>query len=174
MPLTNTTIRHVKAGSKTVKLFDELGLYLQISPKGGKWWRFKYRFQGKEKLLSLGVYPDVSLKQAREQRHAMRQLLANGIDPSAHRQLLKARHRQSAANSVEHIAREWFAKYAPRWSEHYADRLWRSLERDIFPWLGTIDIAALTAPQILSALRRIEKHAGPWKQHTACWAIAGK
>ena len=82
VPLTDTAIRNAKPGEKPVKLFDERGLYLEISPTGGKWWRLKYRFDGKEKRLSLGVYPDVSLKDARDRRDAARKLVADGIDPS--------------------------------------------------------------------------------------------
>ena len=84
MKLTDTAIRNAKSGEKPVRLFDERGLYLEISPRGGKWWRLKYRFAGKEKRLSLGVYPDVSLKDARDRRDASRKLLVDGIDPSEH------------------------------------------------------------------------------------------
>ena len=89
MPLTDVTIRNAKPGEKTVKLFDERGLYLEISPTGGQWWRFKYRFDGKEKRLALGVYPDVTLKDARDRRDAARKLLADGIDPSENRKAQK-------------------------------------------------------------------------------------
>ena len=85
MPLTDTAIQNAKPSTKTVKLFDERGLYLEISPAGGKWWRLKYRFDGKEKRLSLGVYPDVSLKDARDRRDQARKLVADGVDPSEHR-----------------------------------------------------------------------------------------
>jgi hypothetical protein len=85
MPLTNTTILNAKPDEKTRRLHDERGLYLEISPSGGKWWRLKYRFDGKEKRLSLGVYPDISLKDARERRDEARKLVANGIDPSENR-----------------------------------------------------------------------------------------
>lgn len=89
MALTNTKIRNTSPGKKTQKLFDERGLYLEVSPSGGKWWRLKYRFNGKEKRLSLGVYPDVSLRDARERREDARKLLANEIDPSEHRKARK-------------------------------------------------------------------------------------
>ncbi len=107
MSLTSTSIRNAKPGSKMRKLFDERGLYLELSPKGGKWWRFKYRFNSKEKRLSLGVYPDVTLKAARDRRVDARKLVANGIDPSANR---KAQEEASSrGNGFEVVAREWFA-----------------------------------------------------------------
>ena len=89
MSLTNTAVRNAKPGDKTIKLYDERGLYIEISPSGGKWWRFKYRYNGKEKRLSLGVYPDVSLKDARDRRNDARKLVANGIDPSVNRKAQK-------------------------------------------------------------------------------------
>jgi hypothetical protein len=99
MALTDTAIKNAKADGKTAKLFDERGLYLELSPNGGKWWRLKYRFDGKEKRLSLGVYPDVKLKEARDRRDIARKLLAEGIDPSENRKIQKAAHTDRAANS---------------------------------------------------------------------------
>src|SRR5271169_451957 len=101
MPLTDTAVRSTKPSQKTVKRYDERGLYLEVSPAGGKWWRLKYRFDGKEKRLSLGVYPNVSLKDARDRRDAARKLLADGIDPSENRKAQKAGRADRAANSFE-------------------------------------------------------------------------
>jgi hypothetical protein len=109
MPLSNTGIRTAKPEAKPRKLYDERGLFLLLSPKGGKWWRLKYRFDGKEKLLSLGVYPDVSLKQARERRDDARKLVADGVDPSENRKATKATRADRAGNSFEVVAREWFS-----------------------------------------------------------------
>ncbi len=106
MPLSDTAIRNAKPGDKAKKMFDGGGLYLEIAPSGGKWWRLKYRFDGKEKRLSLGVYPDVSLKNARARRDEARKLLANEIDPSENRKAQKAAKNERAANSFEVIARE--------------------------------------------------------------------
>ena len=136
MPLTNTTIRQIKPDTKTIKLFDGGGLYLQVTPNGGKWWRLKYRFNGKEKLLSLGVYPEVTLKMARERRHEMKTLLANGVDAGEYRKTLHASTTDKASNSFEVIAREWLTKFSPNWSTGHADKTTRRLEHDVFPWLG--------------------------------------
>ena len=107
MPLTDTSIRNAKPGAtpkgkttaKPYKLGDAGGLYLEVTPAGGKWWRLKYRVGGKEKRVSLGVYPDVPLKEARDRRDAARKLLANGIDPSDHRKALKSAKAERATNS---------------------------------------------------------------------------
>jgi hypothetical protein len=123
-------------GEKLVRLFDERGLYLEVSPTGGKWWRLKYRFNGKEKRLSLGVYPDVSLKEARDRRDASRTLLADGIDPSENRKAMKSARADRAANSFEVVAREWFAKYSATWAATHGDRILRLFERDIFRGLA--------------------------------------
>ena len=156
MALTDTKVKNTKAGHKTARLYDEKGLYLEISPKGGKWWRFKYRFNGKEKRLSLGVYPDVKLKKARDKRDDARRLIADGIDPAAHRKATKSAQSESAANSFEGVAREWYAKYEPTWSKNHANRILRRLERDVFPWIGKDPVAEITATELLSVIRRIE------------------
>ena len=156
MPLTDITIRTAKGAEKRQRLNDGGGLYLEISPAGGKWWRFKYRFDGAEKRLSLGVYPDVSLKDARERRDELRRLLASGVDPSANRKVQNAAKAQRAADSFETIGREWFAKQLPNWAAGHADKIIRRLENDVFPWLGNKAIAEITAPEVLSTLRRIE------------------
>lgn len=136
MPLTDTNARNAKPKPKPYKVSDEKGLFLLVTPTGGKWWRLKYRFDKKEKLLSLGVYPDVSVKRARERRDEFRKLLAEGIDPSANRQALSAARVQRSANSFEVVAREWFAKYSPNWAANHAERIIRRFERDIFAWIG--------------------------------------
>jgi integrase len=167
MALTDTQIRKAKPTEKTQRLFDGGGLYLEISPKGGKWWRLKYRFGGKEKRLSLGVYPDISLKEARERRDDARKLLANEIDPSENRKAVKAAKVERAGNSFEVVAREWYAKHSPNWSANHGDRIIRRLERDIFPWLGGKPIAEISAPQLLEAIRRIEQRGALETAHRA-------
>jgi len=165
MPLTDTAIRSVKPKDKTFKLFDSGGLYLEVNPSGGKWWRWKYRFGGKEKRLSLGVYPDVSLKAAREKRDATRQQLAAGTDPGQARKAEKLA--QAGAESFEAIAREWHAKFSPGWVASHGDRILRRLEKDLFPWLGMQPIAEIKAPHLLAVLRRIESRGAQETAHRA-------
>ena len=156
MPLTDTTVRNAKPSDKPIRLFDAGGLYLEISPAGGKLWRFKYRYEGKEKRLALGIYPDSSLKEARERRDEARKLLANAVDPGEAKKANKAAGLERAANSFEVIAREWFAKNIDSWVKSHSDKIIRRLERDVFPWIGNRPIAEITAPEILSVLRKIE------------------
>ena len=165
MSLTNTAIRNAKSEEKTHRLYDERGLYLEVSPNGGKWWRLKYRFNGKEKRLSLGVYPDVSLKDARERRDEARKLVANDIDPSEHRKTHKLANGEG--NSFEAVAREWFTKNSPSWSADHADRIKRRLENDIFPWIGGKPIGNIAVPELLSVIRRIENRGALETAHRA-------
>lgn len=167
MSLTDTAIRKAKPQKKTAKLFDERGLYLEVSPAGGKWWRLKYRFGGKEKRLSLGTYPDVSLKDARDRRDASRKLLADGVDPSENRKATKAAGADRAANSVEVVAREWFAKHSVTWAANHSNRIFRLFERDIFPWIGNRPISEVTAPELLVVVRRIESRGALESAHRA-------
>lgn len=167
MALTDTAVRNRKPGAKPAKLFDERGLFLLVTPAGGKWWRLRYKFDGKEKLLSLGVYPDVGLKDARTRRDDARKLLADGIDPGEHRKASKATKVERTANSFEVVAREWYGKYAPNWAEHHGDRILRRFERDIFPWIGGRPIAEIKAPELLAVVRRIESRGALETAHRA-------
>jgi len=157
MPLSDTAVRNAKPAAKPYKLPDEKGLFLLVHANGSKYWRQKYRYEGKEKLLSFGVYPDVGLKDARLKRDAARKLLADGVDPSEHRKASKAAKVERSANSFEVIAREWFAKHRDTWAASHADKIIARLENDVFPWLGGKAIAEITAPNVLEVLRRIEK-----------------
>lgn len=167
MTLTDTAVRNAKPGPKPMKLFDERGLFLLATPAGGKWWRLRYRFEGKEKLLSLGVYPDVGLKDARTRRDEARKLLANGIDPSVHRKAIKTAKADRAANCFEVVAREWYGKFSPNWAKHHGDRILRRFERDIFPWIGERPIAELKATELLAVVRRIETRGALETAHRA-------
>ncbi|MBR8367266.1 integrase arm-type DNA-binding domain-containing protein [Burkholderia sp. AU19243] len=167
MPLTDAEIRKAKPGEKPIRLFDGGGLYLEISTAGGKWWRLKYRFGGKEKRISLGVYPDVGLKDARDRRDEARKLLAKGVDPGEAKKAKRAASLERAANSFEVIAREWFAKYAPGWAASHADKIIQRLERDVFPWLGGRPIADIAAPELLTVVRRIEERGAHDTAHRA-------
>lgn len=156
MPLTDVKARNAKPAAKQFKLFDGDGLFLLVTPGGGKWWRFKYRFEGKEKLLSLGTYPEVSLADAREKRDAARKQVAAGVDPGAVRKACKAAMVAIAENSFEIVAREWHGKFTPTWTPGHADTIMKRMERDLFPWLGARSIGEIRAPELLAALRRVE------------------
>ncbi len=167
MSLTDTAVRNIKSRDKPFKLSDEKGLFLQVMPHGGKWWRFKYRFEGKEKLLSFGIYPDVPLAKAREKRDDARKLIAEGVDPAQQRKALKATRHNAAMNSFEMIAREWFVKMEPTWVPSHSAKVIRRLERDIFPWLGARPIKSITAPDLLKCLQRIEQRGAIESAHRA-------
>ncbi len=156
MPLTDTSIRNAKPSEKSIRLYDSQGLYLEVSPAGGKWFRLKYRFDGKENRMSLGVYPDVSLKDARVRRDEARKLLASGVNPSENRKAQKSARADGMANSFEVVAREWFAKHSPTWAANHSRGILSRLERDVFPWIGSHPTAVITAPDILTVVRRIE------------------
>ncbi len=156
MKLKDTHIRNIKPGTKLIKLFDGGGLFFQITSSGRKGWRLKYYYEGKEKCLSLGIYPDISLREARERRDEMRKLLANGIDPSAHRQTKKVDSAEMSANSFISIADEWLTKQRTVWTPGHQAKNRRRLERDLLPWLGKEAITNITVPQLLKVLRRVE------------------
>ena len=154
MPLSDTAIRNAKPSftpkgittDKPYKMGDSAGLYLEVAHSGGKWWWLKYRFEGKEKRLSLGVYPDVSLKDARERRDEARKLLANGVDPGENRKAAKAAKIEFQANSFEVIAREWLARMKTEWAYSHYYKVTLRLENDVFPWIGHKPITEVTAP----------------------------
>lgn len=154
--LTATEVKQAKPAEKPHKLADGGGLYLLVKPAGGKLWHYKYRFAGKEKLLSLGVYPDVRLATARKRHQVARDKLAEGIDPGNQRKVEKLTRHLASANSFEAVAREWFNQVMPTKSESYKTRTGRILEKDLYPPLGNRPIASITAPELLAALRRIE------------------
>ena len=156
MPLTDAEIRNAPPREKAYRLTDGFGMYLEVSPAGGKYWRFKYRFAGKEKRLALGVYPQISGKEARLRRDEARRLLANGVDPGIERKVQKTSTIERTANSFEAVAREWFARHSPGWAKTHADKIIARLEKDVFPWLGGRVIAEIKAPDVLSVLRRVE------------------
>lgn len=169
-PLTDINVKQAKYSEKPdfkSKQFYERGLFLKVTPSGGKWWRFRYRFDGKEKLLSLGTYPDVSLKDARERRDEMRKQIANNVDPGVHRHALDDARADTLANSFEVVAREWFTGHAPTLAKITSDKIIRLLERDIFPWLGKKPVAEIETAEVLSVLKRIEKRGALYTAHRA-------
>lgn len=155
--LTVTAINNAKPKDKAYKISDEKGLYLFVQTSGSKLWRFDYRFEAKRKTLALGAYPDLSLAEAREKRDAARKLIAHDSDPSETKKAIQAFKIEASANSLEVIAREWAASYFKNKSASHHDRTLRRIESYIFPWLGKKPISEITAPQILEAVKRIEK-----------------
>ncbi len=167
MKLSDTAVRKAKPEAKSYKMADGGGMYLEVMPTGSKYWRLKYRFGGKEKRLAFGVYPDVSLAQARERRDDARKLLANGTDPGVVKQAQKASKVELAENSFEVIAREWFVRHAPNWKENHSSKIIARLEKDVFPWIGARPIAEIAAPALLAAIRRIEARGALETAHRA-------
>ena len=171
MALTDTAVRNAKPKDKPYKLYDEKGLFLQVTPSGGKWWRFKYQFDGKEKLISLGIYPEVPLagkwydpkttkiwiSGARDKRDKAKELIVSDINPSDNRKAVKRTNEGNLVNSFEVIAREWIATKMQTKSEGYQKNVLRRFELYLFPWLGKRALSDITAPELLDVIRRIEK-----------------
>lgn len=157
MPLTDTAVRRAKPADKPQRLFDAGGLYLEVSPAGGKWWRLKYRFGGKEKRLSLGVYPDVRLAEARERRDQARKQLAAGTDPGQARKAEKEADRIAALNTLEAVARDWLGHRAQGWAAHTHDNIMASLQNHVFPTLGARPVSDITPAEIREAVKTIDK-----------------
>jgi len=167
MAVKDVTFRNAKPREKAYKIPAERGLYMLVKPNGSKAWRFKYRYLGKEKLLSIGMYPDITLADAIEARDSARKLLANKIDPGFDKQVKKRSAKLAAENSFEAIAREWYVKFSSKWTPSHGERILRRLEKDIFPWLGQRPISEIKAPELLSALRRIENRGAIETAHRA-------
>lgn len=165
MPLTDAQVRTTKPIDKPVKMADGGGLFLFVTPAGGKYWRMKYRYNGKEKLLALGVYPEISLSEARLKRDEAKQQLTNGSDPVQVKRAQKAASTERSANSYEVICREWLAAKRQVIEEgQYLKTLARQ-ENDVFPWLGVRPIAEITAPEILAVLRRVDQRGARYTAH---------
>lgn len=165
MPLTDTAIRNAKPADKPVRLFDGGGLYLEIAPSGGKWWRLKYRFGGKEKRYSLGVYPEVSLAAARKKRDEAREKLAAGIDPGEAKKAEKRASVLAAAHSFEVVARGWMDERKTSVEPAQHAKTLARMENDVFPWLGKRPIAEIDAPEILVVLKRVDGRGARFTAH---------
>ena len=157
MPLSDTAIRNAKPQSKPHKMYDSDGLFIIVTPAGGKWWRLKYRLGGKEKLLSLGTYPTIGLKEARDKRDEAKKLVANGVDPSAQRQAVKESVLSKEANSFEAVTREWFEKHVANLAPTYGKKVRSLFERQVFPVFGGKPIAEVEPTDILKAARHVEE-----------------
>ena len=157
MALTDTAIKKAQATDKLQKLSDGGGLQLHIVPTGGKLWRMAYRFDGKQKTLAVGSYPEVTLAQARERRDAARKLLASGVDPMAQRKADKTAKQSANANTFEAVARQWWGGWSPARSPRHADYVIRRLEADVFPAIGRRPIAEIEAPELVALVKAIER-----------------
>jgi integrase len=165
-PLSDIQVKNAKPQAKDITMFDGGGLYLLIGKlksdpdnkplPPSKLWRFKYRFAGKEKLLSFGTYPEITLADARQRREDARKLLANGVDPGEFKKSQKSARGELLADSFEFVAREWQAKFSGTWSTVHADTIKDRLEKEIFPWLGSRPVSEIKAPELLAVLRRME------------------
>ena len=156
MPLNDIKCKSLVSKDKSYKVSDEKGLYLEVMPSGSKYWRMKYYFGGKENRLAFGVYPEVSLKEARDKRDVARKQIASGLDPSQEKKLAKLTRSINAENSFESVAREWHSNQSEIWTPRYVKALLNNLEKDIFPVIGFRPISQITAPELLVALKKIE------------------
>ncbi|WP_163338826.1 integrase arm-type DNA-binding domain-containing protein [Desulfopila sp. IMCC35008] len=156
VPLSETKVRTAKPKKSPQKLFDGGGLFLLVTPSGGKLWNLKYRFNGKEKKLSLGSYPEISLAEARQRREEARTLVANEVDPGEIKKAQQAAE-SAQADTFEVIAREWHSRFAPTWAKSHAGKIIRRFELYVFPWIGTKEITSISAKEMLEVLRRVEE-----------------
>ncbi len=171
MSLNALKVRGAQPSGRAYKLFDERGLFLLVNPSGSKLWRFKYRHARREKLLSLGSFPDVSLAQARKLGAEARGQLTAGIDPAAARQAEKFKH-EAETHSFEMVANEWLAKFPPTWPESHSSKVTRRLERDIYPRLGKRPANDITPRELLQVLRKIEARGAIETAHSFCLSTA--
>lgn len=156
VPLTEAKVRKTKPQKSPQKFFDGGGLFLLVTPSGGKLWNLKYRFNGKEKKLSLGSYPEISLAEARQRREDARTLVANEVDPGEVKKAQQAAE-SAQADTFEVIAREWHSRFAPTWAKSHSGKIIRRFELYVFPWIGTKEITSISAKEMLEVLRRVEE-----------------
>ena len=166
MPLTDTAVRNAKPSSKPYKLTDGQGLYLLIN-SAGKYWRLDYRFFGRRKTFAIGVYPDITLADARDRRGQARKLIANGNDPGAIKQAKKLADKLTVSNTFEAVAREWHEKQSAKWVPKNSARVLSLLVRDIVPYIGRTSISHVTARELLNAVQKIEKRGNIETAHRA-------
>jgi integrase len=154
--LNDAIIKNAKPSDKTITLKDGGGLFLYVEPNGSKRWCFRYRFNDKPCLLSLGLYPNVTLKEARLEREHLQELIKDGINPSSQRKAEKSTPDGYHPNCFEMAASEWYNEHKDTWNKSHGERIIRRLEKDVFPWIGKKDIAQITAPEVLTVIRRIK------------------
>lgn len=173
MKLNEQKCKHASREKDGAKLFDGHGLYLELNKNGSKYWRYKYRFHGKEKLYSIGVYPEISLKEARELHREAHKMVSLGSDPNEMKQEQKRESMLNAENTFESIAREWLTKHRHKVSEGHAQTIEYRLEKEILPALGRRPIRDITAPEILAMLQKIEKR-GAYEMAKRCKQYCGQ
>jgi integrase len=156
MSLNDLACRHAKPQAKAYRLYDSGGLYLDVMPTGNRYWRLKYRFQAKEKLLTIGRYPIISLITAREKRDAAKQSLVDGIDPGEAKQEKKRLARYNAEQTFEVVARDWHKRFCDTWSKRHSDNILYRLQLDVFPQIGRLPISSITPRHVLDCLQKIE------------------
>ncbi|HDX8936077.1 TPA: integrase arm-type DNA-binding domain-containing protein, partial [Klebsiella michiganensis] len=157
MALTDVRVRSAKPTDKPYKLTDGEGMHLMVHPNGSKYWRLQYRFDGKQKMLALGIYPEISLSEARQRRDEAKRQVANAIDPSEQKKVEKQARKATVENTFKAIALEWHEYKRPNWSKGYAEDIMEAFENDIFPDIGKRPIAEIKPLEILSSLRKLEK-----------------
>lgn len=167
MPLSDIKIRNAKPLEKPYKILDSDNLFLHVQPNGGKYWRYRYRWLGKEKTLSLGIYPDITLAEARMRRDQARQLKAKDIDPSAFKKEQKRDMIAKDRNTFEVVAREWHEWKWAKKSPHYAKQIMQRLQNDVFPKIGRLPISSITAAELLKMARAIEDRGALELSHRA-------
>lgn len=153
MPLTVREVQSARPGQKQYKLSDGGGLFLLVHPNGSRYWRLKYRWRGRENIHALGVYPTISLAEARQRRSEAKKMLARGVDPNAERRAA----RLTETETFERVAGEWHGRRAPTWTAGYAEKVARQLAQHVYPRLGRRPIGQITAQELLSVLRRVEE-----------------
>lgn len=171
--LTVIAVRNAKPKEKMHRLFDERGLYLEITPNGAKYWRLKYRFNGKDKRFALGVYPEVSLAEARDKRDQARKLVAAGTDPAFAKKEDRRQRALRCVHTFEAVARAWHKDHLVQWGKNYGATVLRNLERDIFPQIGDRPIAEITPLELLEAIKKIEKR-GAHEVARRCLRLCGQ
>ena len=167
MPLTAQEVKNKKPTDKPYKVSDEKGLFLYVHNNGSKYWRMNYRYGGKQKTLALGVYPEVTLADARNKRDEARQQLSQDLDPADIKRATKIAKNHAQENSFKAIALEWIAKETAKWSDSYTDKVTRMVTRDLFPQMGNRPIEDITAPDLLACLRKVESRGAIETAHRA-------
>jgi len=155
--LTAKEVQNAKPAPKLYRMFDTNGLYLEVNPAGGRYWRYKYKFMGKERRLAFGVFPEVSLSEAREKRDQARKTLVGGVDPSEQKKATKLAAMVNAATTFELVGREWYANQKEAWAEKHGANILRRLEADVFSEIGSRPIKDITPLELLAMARKIEK-----------------